>query len=247
MQRFNAKLMTLAKILGFLGLSGCVPETAPAAKLETLRKGTANPKLSVLFIGNSYSFGVPREFANLARSRGRRVSVKQATIGGWSLAKHMTQPETLEKLQSRKWDVIVIQDHSLNPGSPEQDRRVAMDPAVGFFAKQARAMGAVPLLFQTWGRRDGFNPTQGDDFYQMNGRVRNGCRNAAARAGGVDIVPVGDAWEREFRAGRGGCLYHEDGSHPSAAGDKLAALEFYRFIFGEGAAVAEPDDGSHTQ
>lgn len=235
MERFNAKLMTLAKILGFLGLSGCAPVADPAAKLETLREGTANPKLSILFIGNSYSFGVPREFAKLARSKGRRVSVGQSTIGGWSLEKHMAQPETLAKLHSRKWDVIVIQDHSLNPGLPEQERRPAMDPGVGFFAKQAHAIGAVPLLFQTWGRRDGFKPSQGDDFVQMNGRVRIGCRNAAARAGGLAIVPVGDAWEREFREGRGELLYKEDGSHPSAAGDKLAASEFYRFIFGEGA------------
>lgn len=232
MKRFKKKLMIIGKILAFLGLSGCVPATSGVEKIRKISEGMDNPKISILFIGNSYSFGVPREFARLAKSKGKQVSVNQSTIGGWTLKQHMEQPETLEKLRSRKWDVIVIQDHSLNPGSGENYRRSEMDPGVKFFADEARAIGAVPLLYQTWGRRDGF-PPQGDNFYEMNERVRNGYRRASERAGGVSIVPVGDAWEREFRANRGAMLYHEDGSHPSAAGDAVTAAEFYRVIFGE--------------
>lgn len=232
MERIKKKLMILGRILSFLGLSGCVTTTTGVEKVEEIREGTSNPKLSVLFIGNSYSFGAPREFSRLARSKGKKVSVKQSTIGGWSLEKHMTEPQTLKKLHSRQWDVVVIQDHSLNPGSEEENRRKVMDPGVKFFTDEARSMGAMPLLYQTWGRRDGF-PSQGKDFYEMNERVRNGYRNASSRAGYVGIVPVGDAWEREFKAGRGAELYHEDGSHPSAEGDKVTAAEFYRVIFGE--------------
>lgn len=232
MERFKKKLMILGKVLSFLGLASCAQTVTGVEKIEEVREGRANPKLSVLFIGNSYSFGAPREFAKLARAQGKRVSVRQSTIGGWSLEKHMTEPQTLKKLKSRQWDVVVIQDHSLNPGSDEENRRKVMDPGVKFFADEARSMGAMPLLYQTWGRRDGF-PSQGKDFYEMNERVRSGYRNASTRAGYVGIVPVGDAWEREFEAGRGNELYHEDGSHPSAAGDKVTAAEFYRVIFGE--------------
>lgn len=218
--------------MGFLGLASCGPMMNGTEKVEKIHKGEGNPKLSVLFVGNSYSFGVPRAFSRLARAEGRKVSVKRAAIGGWSLEKHMTQPETLERLHSRKWDVVVIQDHSLNPASSEENRRKVMDPGVKFFADAAREMGAVPLLYQTWGRRDGWDEEQGQDFYEMNERVRNGYRNAADAAG-VEIVPVGDAWEQEFRAGRGENLYVEDGSHPSDEGDKVSAREFYRVIFGE--------------
>lgn len=234
MKRVKKRLMILGKILGFLGLVGCARPVSGVEKLARVREGGENPRVSVLFIGNSYSFGVPRAFAKLARARGRRVSVRQATIGGWSLEQHVKEPRTLEKLRSRRWDVVVVQDHSLNPGSEEENRRAVMDPGVKFFADEARAMGAVPLLYQTWGRRDGFSPQQGEDFYEMNERVRRGYREAAAVAGGVAIVPVGDAWEREFRAGRGAELYVEDGSHPSARGDAVSAEEFYQVIFGEG-------------
>ena len=232
MKRFKKKLMIFGKILGFLGLTNCASTMSGTERIARLRDGTGNPRISVLFIGNSYSFGAPGAFAKLARSKGRKVLVRQSTIGGWSLEKHMTQPETLEKLRSRKWDAVVIQDHSLNPGSPEESRRNTMDPGVKFFANEARAMGATPFLFQTWGRRDGFHPSQGGDFFEMNKRVREGCRIAAERAGGIGIVPVGDAWEREFRENRGNRLYHEDGSHPSPEGDAVTAAAFYRAIFG---------------
>jgi len=67
----------------------------------------------------------------------------------------------------------------------------------------------------------------------MNSRVRNGYRAASENAGGVTVVPAGDAWEREFMAGRGRELFVDDGSHPSSYGNEITAREFYRVIFGE--------------
>ena len=108
-----------------------------------------------------------------------------------------------------------------------------MDPAVRFFVTEARAAGAVPLLYQTWGRRDGDPDFPGDNFIHMNSRVRKGYRAASENAGDVAIVPAGDAWEREFVAGRGSDLYVDDGSHPSSFVNEITAREFYRVIFGE--------------
>lgn len=225
-------------LLGLLGFTACAPTGDGADKLATLHSRKGNPKLRVLFIGNSYSFEVPSEFARLARSRGKKVAVAQATLGGWTLEKHLTQPETLEKLHGSSWDVVVLQDHSTHPGSDDSVRSQIMEPALREFAVRIRSMGAVPLLYQTWGRRDGLPGSQGKDFYEMNGRVRRGCQCAAEAAGGIRIVPVGDAWEREYRAGRGPRLFQEDGSHPSTAGDQVTAAVFYHTIFGE-----EPDTG----
>jgi hypothetical protein len=160
------------------------------------------------------------------------VRVGHSTYGGWTLAKHAAHPPTLEKLRSGKWDVVVIQEQSLVPSRHERMRRKVMDPAVGFLVSEARAAGAVPLLYQTWGRRDGDPDQPGDDFIEMNSRVRNGYRAASENAGGVAIVPAGDAWEREFVAGRGRDLFIDDGSHPSSFGNEITAREFYRVIFG---------------
>ncbi len=226
------KMTMLAKILGFFGLSSCAlpPVPGESAKLEAARE---KEELAVFFIGNSYSFGVPAKFRKIAESNGRKVRIGHSTYGGWTLAKHAVHPPTLEKLRSGNWDVIVIQEQSLIPTRNERARRITMDPAVKFLVSEARANDAVPLLYQTWGRRDGDPDLPEDNFHSMNIRVRNGYLAASENAGGVTVVPVGDAWEREFMAGRGKDLYVEDGSHPSSFGNEVTAREFYRVIFGE--------------
>jgi len=231
-EKLFRKMTMLAKILGFFGLSSCALPPAPGefAKLVAARE---KQEVAVLFIGNSYSFGVPAMFRKISESHGRKVRIGHSTYGSWTLAKHAAHPPTLEKLRSGKWDVIVIQEQSLIPSWNESLRRKAMDPAVSFLVSEARMMGALPLLYQTWGRRDGDPNLPEDNFKNMNSRVRKGYRTASENAGGVAIVPAGDAWEREFMAGRGSDLFVADGSHPSAFGNEITAREFYRVIFGE--------------
>jgi hypothetical protein len=220
-------ILMFAKILAFFGLSSCAsffPRSDQDAK--------KNDDLRVLFIGNSYSFGVPNSFRGIARKNGKNVKVVSSTYGGWTLAMHKEHELTLKKLRSKKWDVVVIQDFSLNAAYPEIRREKEMYPSVEFFVNEAREIGARPLLYQTWGRRDGQPGLKGDDFYQMNARIREGYAVAAKNAGGVEIVPVGDAWETEFRNGNGKKLFIEDGSHPSDYGDQVSALVFFKKIFG---------------
>ena len=230
-ETFIRKITMLAKILGFFGLSSCALPPAPgeSEKLSTVRD---KEEVAVFFIGNSYSFGVPKQFKKIAEARGRKVRVGHSTYGGWTLAKHAAHPPTLEKLRKGNWDVVVIQEQSLIPARSEKMRSAVMNPAVRIFVAEARLAGAVPLLYQTWGRRDGDPDFPGDDFIEMNSRVRKGYRAASENAGGVAIVPAGDAWEREFVAGRGSDLFVDDGSHPSSYGNEITAREFYRVIFG---------------
>ena len=225
------KLTMLAKILGFFGLTSCALPRAPGESPE-LRAVREKDKIAVFFIGNSYSFGVPGQFKKIAEAEGRKVRVGHSTYGGWTLAKHAAHAPTLEKLRKGNWEVVVIQEQSLVPSHQERMRRKVMDPALGFLVSEARAAGAVPLLYQTWGRRDGDPERPDDDFIEMNSRVRSGYRAASQNAGGLDIVPAGEAWEREFVAGRGKELFKEDGSHPSSYGNEVTAREFYRVIFG---------------
>jgi len=199
------------------------PPRAIDVRREPMSRGGA--ELSVLFIGNSYSHGVPNAFAKLAARRGKAVHVGQETHNGWTLARHAANDGTLAKIRSRRWDIVVLQEQSLVPAQPLR-RAATMFPSVEKLAAAARAQGAVPVLYQTWGRRD--------DFRAMNRRVREGCRLAAEKAGGLAIVPVGDAWERECAAGRGALLFAPDGSHPTRRGNEVSAEVFYTEFFGHG-------------
>lgn len=223
-----------------LFLAGVFSSCAPAAshpipvRTESLQKRLAStPVPSVLFIGNSYSFGLPKAFANVAERHGRRVRVAQSTHSGWTLARHAADAETLKTLRSEHWDIVVLQESSRIPSLTVR-RRFLMFPAVRKLADEVLRQGALPVLYQTWARRDGDSKNRSDDFYQMNRRIREGYAMAALKSGNLPVIPVGDVWEREVRAGRGTSLFMPDGSHPSAHGAHLNAETFRQVLIGPG-------------
>lgn len=208
----------------------CAPSSEPAAsvasdrgKLAQLsRRGT----MDVLFIGNSYSFGVPKALRKLSASRGKTVRTAQVTHNGWTLARHAENAETLSMIRGRRWDVVVLQEQSRIPARP-LGSALGMTPAVGKLSAEARKQGAVPVLYQTWADET----TARRDSGKMTARIREGYSAAAAKAGGLIIVPAGDAWQRAVSQGGGGALYMADGRHPSKAGDALTAEVFYQTLF----------------
>lgn len=213
----------------FLLLGACAPlvrqtRTQEAARLEVQARLRNSASPSILFIGNSYSFGLPAELQKIAAEHGKQVRTGHSTYSGWTLAKHAKHKPTLEKIRTGKWDVVVIQEFSLNPAKFSMLRDAQMFPPLQALAGEARNAGAIPVLYQTWGRRNAFEI--------MNPKIRDGYRAASKKAGGLYIVPVGDAWEKEVNAGKSNELFMPDGSHPTPAGVHLNAETFYRAFFG---------------
>jgi len=189
------------------------------------------PRLRVLFIGNSYSYHIPKQFETLARGEGRKVEVKQVTKGGWTLKKHAASKVTLKKIANGHWDVVVLQEQSQIPSFQEDQRKKLMDPAVRTLVKSIRQANAIPVFFQTWGRKNGDKEnaqTFPKDTYQaMQKRLIRGYSKAAEVGGGVWVVPVGQVWSEVRASRKGKGLYAKDGSHPAAAGNYLGACVFY--------------------
>jgi hypothetical protein len=186
---------------------------------------------AVLFVGNSYSFGAPKAFRKLAEQKGKKVRVDQVTTGGWTLAKHSKNDATLRRIREGHWDIVVFQEQSRIPSLSGPQRSLAMNGPLNKLVEAARENGSVPVLYQTWGYRDGDKKRKGDDFHAMTDRVRDGYRTAAIKAGDLAVIPVGDAWQREVKAGRGNQLFMPDGSHPTNAGNALTAKVFYDMFF----------------
>ncbi len=232
--------MKFGGLLGFLGLSACSyqPALPPGPdgdnpQRELAGRVRATPQLAVLFVGNSYSFGIPKAFSIHATGQGRMVRVGHSTSSGWSLAIHAENHGTLRKIREGHWDIVVIQEHSEIPAMSARKRAAAMFPPLRKLVTEVRNHGAIPVLYQTWGRRDGEKGVWHDDFHAMTARLRAGYRAASANSGNLVVVPVGDAWEREISAGRGGGLFMPDGSHPTQAGNDLTAAVFCEAIFGK--------------
>jgi hypothetical protein len=224
-------MMTIARLACLLLLAVSAASADPLAEVAARMKRVEKP--SVLFIGNSYSFYVPKAFETLAAEKGRKVHVEQVTHGGWTLARHVKNPPTLEKIRSRRWDVVVIQEQSKIPSYPASRRDPLMFPALRELVAGVRKQGGLPVLYQTWGRRGGNPELKGDTFEAMTRRLREGYRAAASAAGNIAVVPVGDVWEKEVAAGNADKLYQKDKSHPTDEGNALTARVFHQAMFPE--------------
>jgi hypothetical protein len=187
----------------------------------------------VLFIGNSYTTvnDLPRVFANLARSGNHRVETGTAAVDGWTLANHAGSPATAGKLASANWDIVVLQEQSQIP-SVEEFRQTQMYPAARRLISMIRNSGARPLLYLTWGRRDGWPENQMPTYASMQSAIDDGYL-AIATDQKVAVAAVGDAWATLITHGIGAPLWQQDGSHPTEAGTYLAACVFYATIFRE--------------
>lgn len=217
-----------------VGAHGAPPRT-PAAGEGVVR---------VLFVGNSYSVAAPKVLERLCTSAGRRLAMEAVTPGGWRLSAHLNQG-TAAKFTNR-WNFIVLQDQSQAPSFPEDQVARTCVPAARDLAEAARKAGAVPLLFLTWGRRDGDQVNTevfpNDTYEAMQDRLDRGYR-MMSESSGAAVVPVGKAWRIARKRHPAIDLYVTDGSHPSAAGAYLAACVFYGWLFKADPTTLKTDEG----
>jgi hypothetical protein len=189
------------------------------------------PATRVLFIGNSYTYanGLPEMFATLSQAGKHPVAVDMAAVGGWTLAQHLGATETQDKLNGRQWDFVVLQEQSVIPAIPA-DRAAGMYPAVREFTTRIRALKAEPVLFLTWGRRDGMADAGFADFAAMQEQLTAGYLGIADELA-ERVAPVGVAWQTGVGRDSALALWDTDGSHPSALGTYLAACVLYATLF----------------
>lgn len=164
-------------------------------------------ELSVLTIGNSFADSVFGYLPKIAASAGDKIILERANIGGCPMDKHWALVEkseadpnlkpyygkfTLkEKLQSRKWDVVTIQQVSSKSWQPDSFNPYARN-LYDYVKKYAP--GAEVVIQQTWAYR--FDDKRlakwniGQD--EMYKRLTD-AYNKAATDLKVRQIPTGDA------------------------------------------------------
>lgn len=185
----------------------------------------------VLFIGNSYTFfnDLPEMFAELSRSGGYEVEVDMSAQGGWSLADHASSAITLNEIEQQEWNYIILQERtSLIVDNPDD----YMYPAIRILCEKIRAQDATPILFMTWGPRDGLPSTGCKNFDDTLARIYSNCMDIAHELD-LMVAPVGIAWQKGIERDPQVNLWNSDGSHPSREGSYLAACVFYVIIFNQ--------------
>jgi PKD repeat protein len=191
--------------------------------------------LSVLFIGNSYTYvnDLPTVFLSLTQSLGDNAAIDSKTNGGFTFQNHLIDPLTHTKIKSQDWDYVILQGQSQEPSFPfDQVNTNTLPPAVQLAdSVYANNFCSQVMYFMTWGRQIG--DPQWDSintFDKMNFRLRNAYVRISDSAQ-ASVSPVGVAWKYVRDNFPAINLYSADGSHPSMEGTYLAACTFYASLF----------------
>lgn len=193
----------------------------------------------ILWLGNSYTYvnDLPAMFRDLALSGGDSVVYDANTPGGYTLQGHATNPTSIQKIYSQKWDYVIVQAQSQEPSfSPSQVAQQTLP--------YARLLDSLitdndscteTIFYMTWGRKysDASNCANYSPlctFDGMQARLRESYIQMADDNHAL-TAPVGMAWARSWHTDTLLNLWSADNSHPNVAGTYLAACVFYGTIF----------------
>ena len=208
-----------------LALASCSPLTASATTASAATT-VAAPR-TILFIGNSFTQGahsavrnwradtvtdlnmagyggVPALFKAFASQSGLDYAVSLETQGGKSLGFHYDERR---QLFDRAWDVVVLQEYStLDRAKPGDAANYIRNVGRLTSLFRARNPNVDIRLMSTWTRADlAYQPKghwYGKPVTTMAIELRRAADTARARTSGtINVLPVGQAWNRAFAAG----------------------------------------------
>lgn len=195
--------------------------------LAALLLASTAPAKSILFVGNSFTFGanspvmnwraqsvtdlnhdgiggVPALFKRFADESGLKFDVSLETVAGRSLDWHWNNRR---QLLDRKWDYVVLQEYSTldpdRPGNPEKLLSASAKLAAMFRAHNPRSRIA---LVATWSRPDQTFPSSGHWSGRPIERMALDIRRAGERARMATpaigrVIPVGEAFNCAIASG----------------------------------------------
>ncbi len=181
-------------------------------------------EFKILFIGNSHTYfnqGVNFHLQRYVEQSNLEIEpiIEESTFGGHSLKNHLETPTTLDKLKSKNWNVVVLQENS----AVARDDRQNVVENIKTFNELILTQGSETYLFMTWAYLE-----QPDMYFEIKNTY-----NEAVRAIRGTLVPVGTAFRTYLNNTNSDILYNADGFHPSMEGTFLASTMFYIKIFNQ--------------
>jgi len=213
------KLMALFVMVAVLVVSS----PARAADPVVAKAPPAPGALKVLFVGNSLTGtnDLPATIEAMAKVRNKPFYRDWSMLPGRPLKEHWedTRKRTLKMIQSQKWDIVVLQDHSGAPIDEPED----MVKYGTLLADEVIKQGAKPAWFMTWA---------GSMHAKDQPIFTKAYSDLSVATHGI-LVPVGSAWSLFKGDDRKALFPGSDQKHPSAAGTYLSACVFYGVLFHE--------------
>ncbi len=189
---------------------------------------------NILFIGNSFFTvnNVGRQLTGIAADEGIDIQTEIVFIGGGSIYDHWNAgsgPGTaLSRINAGGWTHVVFLPFWWMHGDTTKEGELQ---ALKQFLPYVQGIGAVPVIVNPWLWYYGADParvTNGVNQDQANADVQW----IANQAGVAMVVPVGQAWQRNFANPNKIELYSADNQHANDAGTYLEAATFFAKLTG---------------
>lgn len=217
-------------------------------QVTILDNTTPRDTLKMLFLGNSYTYyhTYPLIFKEIAWREGHYTDCDIFISGGYTMAQHLANPQSVEYVDRGGYDYIMLQDQSVLPLLNGTADDAKMTENIAAMAERARKSSKdIKVMVEiTWGRRFGNNnlgqyekyaekyPQFFTDYDTMQNRLIENI-TAEATACGAAIHPLGVAWQIVMHERPDINLYHTDNHHQSYAGSYLSAAVAYLAVYGE--------------
>lgn len=210
------------------------PETTAAPESTVLDK---SKKYNFLFIGNSYTHynDMPEQiFAKILKAAGYDATVTRITKGGWYLIDSAKSTDEVgakvdSALKLRDYDYVILQEQSTCPASTP----AKFYTGVRNLAEKVRADGATPVLYGTWGRKEGHSVLANNGWTNESMTwMISAAYEAIGAELGIDVAYAGLAFYDVYTNNKNINLYDEDLTHPNATGSYLAAMTIFAKITG---------------
>merc|ERR1711892_8821 len=200
------------------------------------------PGLSVLWLGNSYTFrnDVPLLVSKLASSDGRSLDYASHAESSWTWEMHASSEETLTKIRQKKWDVVVLQEQSRRPAYDNSQVCKESVPFLDILSDQIRANNPDTIIqfYLTWGRPFGSvsdceSEPQFCQFPTMQDALTHSYSAFACMKQPARVAPAGEGFRYFYDRDDFLDLYNDAGEdhHASPAGSYLSAVTHYAALF----------------
>ncbi|MBN9294288.1 MAG: hypothetical protein J0G96_09940 [Flavobacteriia bacterium] len=190
--------------------------------------------ISVLFIGNSYTFmnNMPFIFQEMAKAEGVNAYVDTVVEGGKNLLYHSTNPETYEKIRSRNWTYVVIQGHSNEFATPKTEIEQKSEVYLSRIIDSIRTNNTCTkvILYMTWAYKNGNKNWEPINSYEKMQKMVIDNYIWMAKDFNTILSPVGKVWQSFRQKYPDENLYFEDERHPNLNGSYLSATTFFTTI-----------------
>ena len=239
-------------ILLLLLLSGCIEIICDNFPADNRRSDCNSCR--ILFIGSSYlQYGkgdVIDIFSKFAEEAGRDLIIETCIAGGLRLYNHIEYQPTIDKINSKGWDYVVLQGNSAFISQEKWHDYIV--PYLSDFREIIKYnYDKTSIIYMMpWAYTDGltFVENETDTYEEMQMNIYN---HSTAIAWDLDIAlaPAGWAWYQVKLDNYSAPLYLSDMNHQTISGAFLTASVFYSTIFLEQAPyiyyeLTEDDDES---